>query len=323
MTSETRIYSHARFALVEALRMLGVGPGDDVLLPAFICRDVLASIHALGASAVFYPVDELLRPTSLVKKESIKAVIVVNYFGFPQELRPFSDYSSETGVKVVEDNAHGWLSKDSLGRPLGTRTPVGITSFRKTIRVVDGAILHCTDRTLNYLVPHQPEVKPDSLPLSFKFRRKAAVLERQSGLPLMRVLRHTLRLLRKITSGASLPRSSYLSEVNLPEDPRPHQDSMDRLYSLDQEAEIRRRRDLYLRVQQELSSVSVQPIFISLPDGVAPYGFPFIGDSNLLPEIERRLRKLGVEVITWPDLPSAVEHDVPKFYHQVRLVNFL
>jgi hypothetical protein len=139
----------------------------------------------------------------------------------------------------------------------------------------------------------------------------------------LRLLRHTTRALRKITSGNALPQSSYLSEINLPDDTRPHQDSIDHYKSLNQEIEIRRRRNLYSLVQQKLTSAPIQPIFTSLPEGVAPYGYPFFCESADLPEVERSLGKLSVEVINWPDLPSAVETGAPGFYQQVRLVNFL
>jgi hypothetical protein len=264
-----------------------------------------------------------LRPLELVKRDSIKAVIAVNYFGFPQDLEPFVSYANETGVGIVEDNAHGWLSRDSEGRLLGTRTAVGITSFRKTIRVVNGAVLHVSDGANNCVSPQQVDTNIDSLPLAFRIRRIAARIERRSGIPLLRLLRNTTRALRKITSGSALPQSSYLSEVNLPEDSRPHLDSLDRYKSLNQEIEIRRRRHLYSLVQQKLASAPIQPIFATLPEGVAPYGYPFFCESADLPEVERSLRKLSVEVIGWPDLPSAVETGAPGFYQQVRLVNFL
>lgn len=323
MTNETYFFSHARFALVEALRMSDVGPGNEVLLPAFICRDVLASIHHLGATAVFYQVDRSLNPIELVKRESIKAVIAVNYFGFPQDLEPFISYANETGVKIVEDNAHGWLSRDREGRLLGSRTSAGITSFRKTIRVVNGAVLHVSNLANNFVSPQQVDTNTDSLPLAFRVRRISARIERKSGIPLLRLLRDATRALRRITRGSSLPQSNYLSEVNLPNDSRPHQDSLDHFKSLNQEAEIGRRRHLYLLVQQKLASAPIQPIFPSLAEGVAPYGFPFFCESAHLPEVEQSLRKLSVEVISWPDLPSAVEIGAPDFYQQVRLVNFL
>jgi hypothetical protein len=184
-------------------------------------------------------------------------------------------------------------------------------------------VLHVSDGANNFVSPQQVDTNIDSLPLAFRSRRIAARIERRSGIPLLRLLRNTTRALRKITSGSALPQSSYLSEVNLPDDARPHQDSLDHYKSLNQEVEIRRRRHLYSLVQQKLASAPIQPVFTTLPEGVAPYGYPFFCESTDLPEVERSLRRLSVEVICWPDLPSAVETGAPGFYQQVRLVNFL
>jgi hypothetical protein len=184
-------------------------------------------------------------------------------------------------------------------------------------------VLHVSDGANNFVSPQHVDTNTDSLPLAFRIRRIAARIERRGGIPLLRLLRHTTRALRKITSGSALPQSSYLSEVNLPDDSRPHPDSLNRYKSLNQEIEIRRRRHLYSLVQQKLASAPIQPIFTTLPEGVAPYGYPFFCESADLPEVERSLRKLSVEVISWPDLPSAVETGAPGFYQQVRLVNFL
>ena len=46
MTDFRRLhYSYARFALLEALRIANVNEGDSVLMPGFICRDVLCLLY--------------------------------------------------------------------------------------------------------------------------------------------------------------------------------------------------------------------------------------------------------------------------------------
>ena len=131
---DIRYFAYARHALVEALRLSGCGSGDRVLVPEFICRDVLGSIHSLGAEPVFYEVTPTLAPRDLDQAQPAKAVLAVNYFGFPQDLEPFGLYSQRTGAVVIEDNAHGFLSKTEDGQLLGTRTDLGIVSIRKTFR---------------------------------------------------------------------------------------------------------------------------------------------------------------------------------------------
>jgi hypothetical protein len=80
-TELVRYYSLGRYALIEALRISKVGSGDWVALPEFICRDVLASVKAVGASVYYYPVDEKLQiaeSAGILKKA--KVILIVNYF---------------------------------------------------------------------------------------------------------------------------------------------------------------------------------------------------------------------------------------------------
>jgi dTDP-4-amino-4,6-dideoxygalactose transaminase len=145
----TRFFSLGRHALVEAFRLGGISAGDKVLLPDFICRDVLASLGAVGAIAVWYPIDATLRPLTNEKEwPDAKVVVAVNYFGFPQPLDCFRSYVARTHALLIEDNAHGFLSRDEEARWLGTRTPLGIFSLRKTLPFADGAMLACSDKSL-------------------------------------------------------------------------------------------------------------------------------------------------------------------------------
>src|ERR1700733_4268130 len=83
-------YSLGRWALVDALKACGAGPGRKVLVPGFICRDLLASLHAVGAEPAFYPVSESMAlAVSSKDLPHAQAIVAVNYFGFPQDLKPF------------------------------------------------------------------------------------------------------------------------------------------------------------------------------------------------------------------------------------------
>ena len=96
-----RYFSLGRFAMKEALVACGVGENSSVMLPSFICRDVLAAINELGAIATFYDVDKKLEPIGLDSSPKSKAIIAVNYFGFPQNLEPFKKYCTSSGAKIV------------------------------------------------------------------------------------------------------------------------------------------------------------------------------------------------------------------------------
>ncbi len=94
---------------------------------------------------------------SLLNSQQCKAVLAVNYFGFAQDLAPFREYCSRTGATLIEDNAHGFLSKDTSGVLLGTRADLGITSIRKTFRLVNGAALYFSGAEYSDSVSEQLE----------------------------------------------------------------------------------------------------------------------------------------------------------------------
>ncbi|MBV5336924.1 MAG: DegT/DnrJ/EryC1/StrS aminotransferase family protein, partial [Deltaproteobacteria bacterium] len=120
-----RFYSLARHALVAGLRALAIGVG-----------------HTVGATAVYYPVDVKLQPAiDPVDWPCADAVVAVDYFGFAQPLAPFEKYCAKTGARLIEDNAHGFLSCDESGQWLGSRGEIGLFSLRKTFLMVNGAAL--------------------------------------------------------------------------------------------------------------------------------------------------------------------------------------
>src|SRR3954462_8872925 len=105
-------------ALVLALRALGVGPGDDVVVPSFTFYASAEAIALTGARPVFCDVDPR---TFCVTPESVraaltprtKAVLVVHLFG---NVAPVEEIEA-LGVPVVEDAAQ------ALGSTLGDRRP--------------------------------------------------------------------------------------------------------------------------------------------------------------------------------------------------------
>jgi hypothetical protein len=71
-------------------------------------------------------------------------------------------------------------------------------------------------------------------------------------------------------------------------------------------------------------SLGIVPLFPALPPLVSPYGFPFRTDcESLLDRMRDWAKGRGIELIHWPDLPRAIEKDLPACHHIVWLVNFL
>ena len=315
--TNTSYFAFARHALVAGLKHLHVQPGDEVAIPELICRDVLSSVHAVGAIPRFYPVDRNLRPIGLGEASEAQFVLAVNYFGFPQQLGEFTQHWPK--AVLIEDNAHGYLSKDVDGRRLGSRTVVGITSFRKTIRVPDGASLTTINSVDNELVLQPVERRPS---LAYRLRVGAANTERATNLPLQKVSRSTTRLFRRLLTGTALPASTEASEFNLPEPIAMSTYALTQLSLVDEETEVQRRRQLFRKFANEFSKEFGVPVFPHLPDQCSPYGYPFYS-SKISPSLLRLAHQHHCEVIRWPDLPSAVGVPSDHFYRQLHVVNFL
>ena len=324
--SENRLYySYARHALVTALRLVRVGSRSVVLVPNFICRDVLASLAALGAEAVFYSIDDDLQISTNSSLPEAQAIIAVNYFGFPADLARIRKMLASPRTAIIEDNAHGWLSKDHDGAPLGSRTDVGVTSLRKTIRLPDGACIEWrsgADLDLNAL--HEPLApRSEVLPLGFRLRRTAQRLDRLSPISLMGLGRQTVRSLRRLRGNPPVDERPS-EEWELPPHRAIHRRSLELISRVNQDSEVQRRRELFTRCISAAQTLSIETPTPELSTGVSPQGFPFFGDSGDVAAFTRLVRRdrLG-ETITWPALPNRSPLPATSRLRTLRLVNFL
>lgn len=320
-----RYYAYARHALVTALRLLRVRDGATVLIPEFICRDVLASLRAIGATPEFYAIDDQLQPKTGLALPPAAALMVVNYFGFPADVARARTLLASLQTPIIEDNAHGWLSADQHGTPLGSRTQVGITSVRKTIRLPDGAYVQWNDDgTLDLgALNAPPSPRTDRLPLSYRLRRSIAELDARSPIALMSIARSTVRVLRR-TRGQSAVDEHPTDEWELPSVCSPHRESLRIIEQVDHVEEVIRRRELFLRCSGFADEFAIERPFMELPLQVSPQGFPFFGDSAHVRSFCKAMRRNRCgEIITWPALPSRSTLPTDSRLRTLHLVNFL
>jgi dTDP-4-amino-4,6-dideoxygalactose transaminase len=124
-------------ALALGLRALGVGPGDEVVLPAYACSALGHAVRFAGASPVLADVgdDLALDPEAAAHLvgERTRALVVVHPFGHPVRLGPFLEW----GVPIVEDCAQA-LGATLDGRPAGSLGAVAVCSFYATKMIAAG-----------------------------------------------------------------------------------------------------------------------------------------------------------------------------------------
>jgi perosamine synthetase len=125
-------------ALYLALRALGVGPRDEVLMPSYVCSALLHATEATGATARLVDVDPLtcnLSPDDAKRRlrRRTKALILPHLFGLPADLRDVL----ALGPPVIEDCAQT-LGVTYRGRPVGSFGAAAVCSFYATKLVAAG-----------------------------------------------------------------------------------------------------------------------------------------------------------------------------------------
>ncbi|OFW06449.1 MAG: hypothetical protein A3I61_20070 [Acidobacteria bacterium RIFCSPLOWO2_02_FULL_68_18] len=318
----TRYYSLARWALVDALRASGVGPGDPVLVPGLVCREVLAAISVLGASPAFYHVTSQLGAVLAADGgRSAKAVVAVNYFGFPQELDTFRQYCARTGAALIEDNAHGLLSRDESGQWLGSRGDAGVFSFRKTIAVPGGGALVLRRRQE---MPPAAPVRPVRRVL-LRHHTKQACRRVAGRLGPVRAAAaiSAIRRVRQSFVPESTGSSHRDDETRIPIAPDPPAFVSRHITAADPALESERRRALYGLASRILEAADAVPVYPRLPPHVVPYGYPVFAAPSRVPDITARLARHGLPLLRWPDLPEAVASAAPEHYRHLMVVPFL
>jgi len=129
-------------ALEMAALLLDIQPGDEVIVPSFTFVSTVNAFVLHGATPVFVDIredtlnlDERLLSDAITSKT--KAIIPVHYAGVGCEMDAVMTIARDTGVKVVEDNAHGLFAKYK-GRHLGTFGAMATQSFHETKNIICG-----------------------------------------------------------------------------------------------------------------------------------------------------------------------------------------
>lgn len=120
-------------ALELALHALGIGPGDEVVVPSRTFIASAACVVMRRAKPVFADVDPVTQTITAKNIEQVltrrtKAIIVVHLAGWPCDMDPIMSLAREHGLKVIEDCAQAQGAKYN-GRPVGSLGDAGAFSF--------------------------------------------------------------------------------------------------------------------------------------------------------------------------------------------------
>jgi len=252
----------ARQALFFGIQGLGLGPGDEVLLPAYHHGSEVEAFLRTGVSCRFYDVDPTLRP-DLAALEGLlgprtRALYLIHYLGFSQDAPGVLRWCRERKLLLIEDVAQSWLASVG-GRPLGSFGDMAIFSFYKAVGVPEGGALRSS--------------RPAEVAVHGRPGRTARVLRQLAG-------RHEAWLTSRSSVAASLRAGSThkwrssawtyrLGKVHA----APSRIIPFLLSRLLEPDPAERRRGNYQILLGELVG-QVPAALAVLPDGAAPYFFP-------------------------------------------------
>jgi len=137
-------------ALHCAMAALEVGPGDEVILPAWTWYSCYNTIIMAGALPVFAEIDESfnLDPGDIEHRitPQTKAIMAVHLQGNPADMDPILAVARKHGLKVLEDASQS-VGASYKGRPLGSMGDIGIFSLQqsKTITAGEGGVVITSD----------------------------------------------------------------------------------------------------------------------------------------------------------------------------------
>ncbi|MFC2046442.1 DegT/DnrJ/EryC1/StrS family aminotransferase [Chloroflexota bacterium] len=140
-------------ALLVALVGLGVGPGDEVIVPGFTFVASISSIVYAGAVPVLAEVDRTLNldPEDVEKKITprTKVIMAVHMMGNPARLDELNAIAAKHDLLLIEDCAQAF-GASYKGRPIGSLGQVGTFSFNvyKTVTSGDGGMIVTDDDDL-------------------------------------------------------------------------------------------------------------------------------------------------------------------------------
>jgi len=147
-------------ALELAMVALGIGPGDEVILPTFTIISCAAAIIRAGAIPVVVDSESYtwnMDPNQIEDRitERTKAIMVVHIYGLPVDMDPVMDIAQRHGLKIIEDSAEqiGQVyrsRKRTMSRMIGSFGDIATFSFypNKHVTTGEGGMVITSDDAL-------------------------------------------------------------------------------------------------------------------------------------------------------------------------------
>ena len=116
----------------------------NILIPDFICSEIIPIIHKYNMNIIFYNIDSELNPDIDLIENNIKSnpciLLVVNYFGKPSNWKSVFELKDKYNFLTIEDNAHSLYGRYK-DIDFGNLGDISFNSLRKVLPVLSGSTL--------------------------------------------------------------------------------------------------------------------------------------------------------------------------------------
>jgi dTDP-4-amino-4,6-dideoxygalactose transaminase len=300
-------------ALTLALHAAGVGPGDEVIVPAFTFIATAGAVSSLGARPVFADIEPgtfAIDPARIEERITPRtgAIVAVHLFGLPANMEPILALAARREIPVIEDNAQS-LGARYRGRAAGTLGAFGCLSFYPSknlgafgdVGMILTASAAAAER-LRALRNHGETSRYISAERGWNSRLD----EIQAA-----VLRVKLRHLAQWTAARRAVASAYnaalggVPGIHTPQSPA-GAEHVYSVYTIRVEGSSAERRD---RVRQHLASRGISSVvYYPVPLHLQPLYSATVPGRGALPESERAAN----EVLSLPIYPGLTEAQIAR-----------
>ncbi len=203
-------FASGRMAFFSLLKMLNIGAGDEIILPAFTCSVMPNAIWRTGAKPIFSDIDPDTfgsDPDSIERAINAKTKLIVaqHSFGIPCEIKKIMEVAKKRGIFVVEDCA---ISLDSAigGVKVGNFGDAAFfsTDHTKPLNTIIGGMFYTSDiklyekiKKFNDTLPGLGHEHEERLYSQFEFERKNTIPDRYSRIIFKRCAATIMKMLTR------------------------------------------------------------------------------------------------------------------------------
>lgn len=292
-------------------------PGQIIYYPEFICKDFLSPAYNNKLKIKFYKVSENLEAT-LKDIETCSYIVMVNYFGFSANFNNFQRVAEIKNAIIIEDNAHGFLSRDNNNNLLGTRANIGVISIRKIVDFDNAAIL------ISQKEYEKINVNYSALNNKIEYRYKIKFLIKKilffSPVIFGIIFFKIFNFLKKknhnsdVNDEFKIPSNNYISKYLLKD-----------MIFIDSYKEVTYRRNSFEVILGLAKKYQIKIMLTTLDKNISPYCFPYIkqGTNYNIQKFESEVYSKGYFITKWPSLPSNINFDkTNNWMNNVHIVHF-